>query len=489
MMTLGAGGVGKSVLIGAITETFSHYKNQERLALCATTGIAASNIGGKTLHSWAGIRRSAQSSTWMEKSSEETKARRRKNIQGKDFIIIDEISMLDKVTFWCASEIVAGVRSLNGQSNTHAPFGGAHVIICGDFHQFPPVVNPKGALYCESVYDSPEAAFGRSIYNQFDTVVMLRQQMRTKDKEWIEILDRLRVGECTERDLQEIRSLSVNGRKGTRTDFHQKEWRNAILVTPRHSVRDRWNIEAVRRHCTATGKRMYICNAEDTERKTGGILDAAIRYKIAKLDTKHTGNLPDTTNVAVGMKVMVVMNLATEADIANGTRGTITSIILDPREKPEEKEDGTIVLKYPPAGIIFKPDGKCNVKFQGLEPGLVPIVPSKTTFTVETNGKTYSITRRQLALTPGYAFTDYKSQGQTIEYVIIDIRQPPTGRLSPFNAYVALSRSRGRDTIRILPDFDEKLFIHHPSEDLRKEMLRLEALDKATKRRFEDNSA
>ena len=99
------------------------------------------------------------------------------------------------------------------------------------------------------------------------------------------------------------------------------------------------------------------------------------------------------------------------------------------------------MLKYPPAAVIFKPDGKCNIKFNGLEEGLVPILPSRATFTVNMKNGTHSICRRQLALTPGYAFTDYKSQGQMIEYVLIDISQPPSGSLSPFNAYIALSRS------------------------------------------------
>jgi ATP-dependent exoDNAse (exonuclease V) alpha subunit len=57
-------------------------------------------------------------------------------------------------------------------------------------------------------------------------------------------------------------------------------------------------------------------------------------------------------------------------------------------------------------------------------------------------------------MTAGYAFTDYKSQGQTIEYVIIDIGKPPTGTLSPFSVYAALSRSRGRESIRLPRDFE-----------------------------------
>ena len=86
-------------------------------------------------------------------------------------------------------------------------------------------------------------------------------------------------------------------------------------------------------------------------------------------------------------------------------------------------------------------------------------------------------------MTAGYASTDYKSQGQTIEYVIIDIGKPPTGTLSPFSVYVALSQSRGKNTtgIHLLRDFDVNLFQNHPSEALRTEMKRLEDLNKATK--------
>jgi len=179
---------------------------------------------------------------------------------------------------------------------------------------------------------------------------------------------------------------------------------------------------------------MYICGAEDTDGANDSELPTEVRFEIARLVERQTGNLQDRTTVSIGMKAMVVINVATEADIANGTRGTIHDIILDPRETPTQGEDGTTVLKYPPA-IIFKPNGKCNVKFDGLDEGLVPILPSKTTFSVVVKNRTHNITRRQLALTPGYAFTDYKAQAQTIENVWIDI------------GHIALSHSRGRETI------------------------------------------
>ncbi|KAH7870856.1 hypothetical protein F5879DRAFT_812861 [Lentinula edodes] len=43
-------------------------------------------------------------------------------------------------------------------------------------------------------------------------------------------------------------------------------------------------------------------------------------------------------------------------------------------------------------------------------------------------------------MTAAYAFTDYRAQGQTIPSVLVDIGKPPTGTLSLFNLYVALSR-------------------------------------------------
>ncbi|KAF8483185.1 hypothetical protein JB92DRAFT_3266252, partial [Gautieria morchelliformis] len=83
-------------------------------------------------------------------------------------------------------------------------------------------------------------------------------------------------------------------------------------------------------------------------------------------------------------------------------------------------------------------------------------------------------------LTAAYAFTDYHSQVQTLPCVIVDIAMPPTGGLTPFNAYVALSRSSGSSTIRLLRDFDDKLFTQHPSKFLRLEDERLEKLDLET---------
>lgn len=488
MLVLGAGGTGKSKLIAAITETFRYHGQEHILAKCATTGIAAADIGAQTLHSWAVLPIARpKEDHWLEGGSKETLRRRAKNIEGKVFLIEDEVSMEDKALSFDASLAVSRVKGQEGwDQSAYEPYGGMHVIKFGDFHQFPPVKNGKGALYVDRTEDGRKSQLGRSMFLQFDRVVILREQVRVTDPVWSGILDRVRVGQCSEDDVREIRKLVLDSEDCDVPNFDEPPWNEAILVTPRHAVREIWNDYSVKKHCVRTNRRKYTAPAEDIDRNTPGILTMEARLAIAKTKDRDTGNLQDKIQIAVGMKAMVKVNYALEADIANGTRGRIEDIILDPREvNIEEDENGDVELKYPPALIMFRPDKKTQVTFEGISPGLIPITPSSTTFTVKTDNARFKITRRQFALTPGYAFTDYKAQGQTIEYVIIDIGRPPSGSLSAFGIYVALSRSRGRNTIRLLRDFDETLFQNHPSEDLRMDMMRLERLDAETKKEWD----
>jgi hypothetical protein len=79
-----------------------------------------------------------------------------------------------------------------------------------------------------------------------------------------------------------------------------------------------------------------------------------------------------------------------------------------------------------------------------------------------------------------YVFTDYWSQGQTLSYVLVDIASLPCGTLTLFNLYVALSRSSGQSTIRLLQDFDKDLFMQYHDIALMEEDDRLEELNQIT---------
>jgi hypothetical protein len=443
------------------------------------------------VHFWAGL--GIRRLVTADSTNPKIILRRKKNILGKICLIIDEMSMLHDTLLADIAKVVAHVKKIGNEGDPYLPFGGMHVILFGDFHQFPPVAKTSSALYSRQITYDADALQGRHLYDQFRSVFSLEQQIRVKDQTWIQILDRLRVGECNTRDLETIRGLILNTPRCPPTDFQRLPWSEAILITTRHTVRELWNSACLKRHCLRTGNVHYIVSSEDYIKGTMTTPTNDVRREIARTKERLTGKLSDRIEIAVGMKAMIKYNISTEGDVANGTRGTIEEIILDPREEPPKPDEvGVVRLKYPPAVILFKPDGASDIssafednrgsKSIHIPKGLVPISPSIADFTIAMpDGSSLRISRCQYAITGGYAFTDFKSQGQSIDPVLVDIRNPPTGKLSPFSAYVALSRSKGRDSIRLLSDFNEELFQTHPNIDLAVEMDRLRALERKTR--------
>ncbi|KAJ8585564.1 hypothetical protein M405DRAFT_745093 [Rhizopogon salebrosus TDB-379] len=181
---------------------------------------------------------------------------------------------------------------------------------------------------------------------------------------------------------------------------------------------------------------------------------------------------------------MVTRNIETDLDITNGARGTVVDVFFHSQEPPHDREEWTTTLNYPPAFILVKLDRTRACQLEGLDESVIPIEPITKTFCIDVleNGTKLSrtISRRQLPITAAYASTDYRAQGQTIGHVLVDIATPPTGGLNLFNLYVALSRSSGRDTIRLLRDFDVKHFQAAHSPELIREDERLRMLNEQT---------
>jgi hypothetical protein len=103
-------------------------------------------------------------------------------MKGKEFLMVDKVSMEDKVTMHCLSEIIGRSCGQEEKGRPQEPFGSMHIIKAGDFHQFPPVGNPTGALYVDRPNkDNKRALLGREIFLQFDQVVILDKQNRIID--------------------------------------------------------------------------------------------------------------------------------------------------------------------------------------------------------------------------------------------------------------------------------------------------------------------
>ncbi|KAG8744135.1 hypothetical protein FRC10_010704 [Ceratobasidium sp. 414] len=226
----------------------------------------------------------------------------------------------------------------------------------------------------------------------------------------------------------------------------------------------------------------YTRNGQPLDRVTRTLVEARVEDGV-----KDVGGLADTVPLAKGMKVMVTYNIETELDVANGVLGIVERIILhDGAIDSTTSDRNTLVLTRPPAYVLVRLSRTKAGPLAGLEAGIVPIVPMRARMMVDLGkGKRVTVWREQLPLTSAYAFTDYRSQGQTIPYVIVDLATPPSGGLTPFNAYVALGRSRDRQPIRFLREFDPKIFTSPPDERLLAADRELARLDEETRREME----
>ena len=127
-----------------------------------------------------------------------------------------------------------GKRDLNNSS-----FGDVNVVILGDFHKFPLVAHSiQDALYYPSHVetDSLQSQIGRSIYEEFHTVVTLKEQKRVSDPIWLKFLHHLQTGQVCDEDLKMLHSLIIGKANNMTADFSTHPWKHAALVTPRHAV-------------------------------------------------------------------------------------------------------------------------------------------------------------------------------------------------------------------------------------------------------------
>lgn len=481
MLIVGEGGTGKTRLIQTITEYFKSKGVERLLVKSAYTGIAASLIDGKTTHTVAAL------SVNNHNMSEKTKNKLTTFWNQRRYLVIDEVSMISRRMLALISQRLSVAKATAGMQDL--PFGGINVILAGDFHQFPPVATKKRApLYYEidiEKGDTVEECTGRETYEMFQTVVILKEQVRVTDPGWLELLQAIRYGNVTAKHVDILNSLVLTNPACPNTDFSCAPWTEASLVTPRHAVRIPWNNVAVESHCKRNRLQMFVCPADDTIRGRRLGLEERLSVALKRSGTRagESKSLPDDVTLSVGMKVMVTLNVDVDADITNGARGVIEDIVLDPRE-PACENDTVIRLTYPPCYLLVKLSRTRLKALHDLPEGVIPIQPATKSFTISTRTsgpEKKTVKRRQFPITGAYAFTDYRAQGQTLPAVIVDIANPPQAELSLCNIYVALSRSRGRETIRLLREFDKSNLFKQVDEALLKEDERLDKLDRLTR--------
>ncbi len=126
----GPAGSGKTYLLNQFIRWLKQHK--KKVAVTASTGIAATHLGGITIHSWSGIGINDQFNDWqLDTLLQNQKLYYR--LTKTDVLIIDEISMLDAMRLDLVDRVLRTIRK------NSAAFGGMQVVLCGDFFQLPPI--------------------------------------------------------------------------------------------------------------------------------------------------------------------------------------------------------------------------------------------------------------------------------------------------------------------------------------------------------------
>lgn len=266
---------------------------QVAVAVTASTGIAATHMGGQTLHAWSGmgIRDSLEPHDLQRMAKN---AKLVKGLKSVQVLVIDEISMLHARQFAMLDELLRHFRK-----STQA-FGGVQLLLCGDFFQLPPV-GPRGQASREKfVFMSPAwlAANLRIAY--------LHEQHRQNAGPLADILGELRSGDISGRNRERLQDTAENTLAEPLTR----------LYTHNNKV-DAINQEQLAR---LSGK-AYIFSA-----KTQG--------SSALVDTLANGvRAPEQLSLKVGARVMFVRNNP-EQGIHNGTLGEIINFVNDEKLGP-----------------------------------------------------------------------------------------------------------------------------------------------------------
>lgn len=260
MVLYGKGGTDKSKVIQTVTEEFKWQGVAHMFIKSAYTGIAASLINGKTRHTIGRVSLDPKT-----KPSEATKAELQVFWQDRQYLIIDEYSMVSKMFLARLSDNIGISKETPKDKLASTAFGHISVILCGDLHQFTPVRQLASEVLFKPIdltRDTAEAIIGRTLYKAFKTVVILKEQMRITDLTWRCFLDHLRHSEVEEDDLDMLQSLVLE-EESADVDFKSRPWNEACLVTPRHAVREPWNVAALRKWCRDSGEKLFVVNAED----------------------------------------------------------------------------------------------------------------------------------------------------------------------------------------------------------------------------------
>ncbi|NBH91911.1 helicase [Muribaculaceae bacterium Isolate-039 (Harlan)] len=402
----GKAGTGKSTFLRYIT---AHTR--KKYVVLAPTGIAAVNVGGVTLHSFFRIPFKPIVPGDPDFAPNRIKERMKypgslvKLIRELELIIIDEISMVraDIIDF-----VDLLLRTYSG--NQREPFGGKQLLFVGDVFQLEPVLTGDMRDILRKFYRDA-FFFSAHAFDRINLVpIELRKIYRQSQGEFVELLDRIRMGAATAADISRLNSRCV------------------ALSLP---------VEGEEKPTMTLASRRDMVDQINESRLEA--IDKPVFTFIGEIKKDFPENsLPTDLELSLkeGAQVVFIKN-SPDRFWVNGTIGTVTTITQDLLEV--RLENGEI--------HEVEPEKWSNIKYSFDE---------KTNKIIETELGSFT----QYPVKLAWALTIHKSQGLTFNNVIIDLGR---GAFTGGQTYVALSRCRSFEGLTLRSTVAERDIFVNPA--------------------------
>lgn len=356
ILVTGGAGTGKSHLLSFLKRNYAAHG----LEVAASTGIAAVNIGGSTIHSWAGI---GLANMPVDKiienlfSAKLSKVRRR--IKQTRALAIDEVSMISADILTILDKVFRAVRQ------NEQPMGGMQLILFGDFLQLPPISRDGNSNFC----------FNSETWQSLNLQTFILEQIfRQDDVKFIKVLNNLRFGIVDEED-KEILESRINAK-----DVN-------LAIKPTVLTTHNYKVEKI----------------NETELKK--IPRTEVSYSAQYFGAPERAEFlkknclaQETLKLKAGAQVMMIKNTYQKEGIINGSLGIVKEFSSKKNYPVIEFANGKIITVGPEEWLLEKYDE--HKKELVSEAGV-----------------------NQIPLILSWAMTIHKSQGLTLDKISCDLSE------------------------------------------------------------------
>ena len=295
------------------------------------------------------------------------------------------------------------LQQLKG-ANPSCMFGNISILAVGDLFQLQPVC--QRYVFGEVSDASARLHGSGSLWKDEFSMMELDQVMRQRgDKEFAELLCRMRKATTSEEDIEVLQSRTV-------ADDDPNYPRDSLHVY--HFNKDVDEQTMLKLNEMAPPDQQAVIRAVDC---TKDKCTQQLKMTMPK-NKSNTGGLVKELRIAVGAKVMLTVNTDVSNGLVNGARGTVEAIVT----RPGSNDVSIVLVNFDHPRVGNSAIAKSHYKQD--HPWAFPISRHEAVFSIGRN-RAVEVSRSQFPLLLAWTSTIHKVQGLILDQIVVNIRVRP----------------------------------------------------------------